>query len=103
VLDEVAALGRPPAGDELERGRHVALADWTFGHEKVHQQALVAGGALCLFGDLELPARQLTAALAAGGDEVADAARRHLDPETAVVGWSLPVAGEGTVGAEPGA
>ena len=95
LVEEVASLAeRPPAGDELERARRVALADWTFGHEKVHQQALTAGGALCLFGDLGLPARQLAAAVAAGGDELAAVARRHLDPRQAVVGWSLPPAGE---------
>ena len=42
----------PPGAEEVERCRQIAVADWVFGHEKVHQQALSVGLALALF-DLE--------------------------------------------------
>ncbi len=95
VLEEIAGLARrPPGGDELERARRILRADWVFGHERVYQQALAAGFGLAMLGDLEHPGRQLARALAATADELAAAAHRHLTPEGAVIGWSLPK-GEG--------
>ncbi len=92
VCGELAALGsgeRPPAPEEIERARRMAVADWVFGHERVHQQALAVGSALTLF-DLGHPHRELCRLLATGADDVVAAAARHLRPEAAVVGWSLP-------------
>jgi zinc protease len=93
VLAELAALaeGRGPVTPiELERARRVVTADWVFGHERVHQQALAAGFALALF-DLGHAERSLGRALAAGSDELGAVAARWLVPERgAVVGWSLP-------------
>jgi zinc protease len=92
VVGELAALAsgeRPPAAAELERARRVTAADWVFGHEKVHQQALAAGFALALF-DLGHAEREMAGALAAGSEDVVAAAARHLDLGAAVVGWSLP-------------
>jgi len=47
LLGEV--LTSPLPEEELERARQIATADWVFGHEKVHQQALSAGLALTVF------------------------------------------------------
>lgn len=91
VFAEVASLAdRPPDGAELERARHILQADWVLGHERVYQQALAAGFALAMLGDLDHPGRHLARGLAASPEDLAAAARRHLDPESAVVGWSLP-------------
>jgi zinc protease len=96
VLAELAGLAlRPPDAEELERARRVTLADWVMGHEKVYQQALAAGFALALFGDLEQPERSLARCLEVEAEGVADAARRYLDPCGAVIGWSLPRNGGG--------
>jgi zinc protease len=92
VLGELVALAfgeRPPSAAELERARRVTAADWVFGHEKVHQQALATGFALALF-DLGHAEREMARALAAGPEEVVAAAARHLDLGAAVVGWSRP-------------
>jgi zinc protease len=92
VLGELEALAfgeRPPSAAELERARRVTAADWVFGHEKVHQQALATGFALALF-DLGHAEREMARALAAGPEEVVAAAARHLDLGAAVVGWSRP-------------
>jgi zinc protease len=78
-----------PESDEVERARQILLADWVFGHERIHQQALTAGFALALF-DLEHPERALAAIAAARPEELQAAAAAHLDPQAAVVGWSLP-------------
>jgi zinc protease len=97
VLGELAALAsgrRPPSAVELERARRVLTADWVFGHERVHQQALAAGFALSLF-DLGHAERDLARALAASAEEVVEVARRWLVPEGGVVGWSLPRRGAG--------
>jgi zinc protease len=81
---------RPPDEDELERCRRIAAADWVFGHEKVHQQALSVGSALALF-DLEHLDLHLERLLAAGAGELLQVADRYLRPELgAVMGWSLP-------------
>ncbi len=100
LMAELARVRRePPAAEELERGRRILVADWVFGHERVHQQALAAGAALTLF-DLEHPEQQLARLLALPAEAVSEAAARYLDPEQgAVLGWSLP--GEsGSEGAE---
>jgi zinc protease len=81
---------RPPGEEELERCRQIAAADWVFGHEKVHQQALSVGLALALF-DLEHLDLHLERLLAAGSGQLLEVADRHLRPERgAVMGWSLP-------------
>jgi zinc protease len=80
----------PPGEDELERCRQIAAADWVFGHEKVHQQALSVGMALALF-DLEHLDLHLERLLAAGSGQLLEVADRYLRPERgAVIGWSLP-------------
>jgi len=81
---------RPPGEEELERCRRIAAADWVFGHEKVHQQALSVGMALTLF-DLEHLDLHLERLLAAGSGHLLEVADRYLRPERgAVMGWSLP-------------
>lgn len=91
LLELVADLERnPPTAEEMERARQIAMADWVFGHEKVHQQALSVGIALTLF-DLEHLDRHLAGVLAAGPEQVLDVAARYLRPENGgVLGWSLP-------------
>lgn len=91
VLELLAELRhRPPGEEELERCRQMAAADWVFGHEKVHQQALSVGAALALF-DLEHLDRHLERLLAAGSGQLLEAADRYLNPERGgVIGWSLP-------------
>jgi zinc protease len=80
----------PPSADELERARQIVVADWIFGHERVHQQALAAGFALALF-DLEHSERELRQVIEAGRDEVAACAERALDVEhSSLTAWSLP-------------
>jgi len=92
VLAELAALSeaRPPTAQEMERAHRVALADWVFGHDRVHQQALAMGFALALFGDVDFAVEQVERLLAADAEAVTRAAGRYLDTATAVVGWSLP-------------
>lgn len=91
ILELLAELEtNPPSAEELERARQIATADWVFGHEKVHQQALSVGIALTLF-DLEHLDRHLAGTLAAGPAQVLDVAARYLRPQNGgVLGWSLP-------------
>jgi zinc protease len=90
VRRELEAVRAAPAPEaEVDRARQILLADWVFGHERVHQQALAAGFALALF-DLDHPRRSLERLAAAAPDELQAAAAAHLDPEATVVGWSLP-------------
>jgi zinc protease len=87
-LRRLAAEPVPPA--ELARARQGMLADWVFGHEQVHQQALSLGFGVTLFAE-DQGERSLTAALAASADDLLGAAARWLDAErSAVVGWALP-------------
>jgi len=80
----------PPGAEEIERCRQIAVADWVFGHEKVHQQALSVGLALALF-DLEYLDLHLDRLLATGPERLLEVAERYLRPERgSVVGWSLP-------------
>ncbi|HYN19429.1 MAG TPA: pitrilysin family protein [Thermoanaerobaculia bacterium] len=88
LLEEI--ISKPPGVEETERARQIATADWVFGHERVHQQALSAGLALAVF-DLAHLDRHLQRLLATGSDELLDVASRYLRPERGgVLGWSLP-------------
>lgn len=91
LLELLADLEKnPPSAEEMERARQIATADWVFGHEKVHQQALSVGIARALY-DLEHLDRHLAGVLAAGPGQVLDVAARYLRPEKGgVLGWSLP-------------
>ncbi|HEX4963021.1 MAG TPA: pitrilysin family protein [Thermoanaerobaculia bacterium] len=91
VLELIAEVAtQPPGEEELERCRQMAVADWVFGHEKVHQQAVSAGLAMALF-DLEHLDRHLDQLLATTADRLLEVAGRYLRPEKGgVVGWSLP-------------
>jgi zinc protease len=94
VLEHLGRLGRepiPPA--ELARARQGMFADWVFGHEQVHQQALSLGFGAALFAE-DQGERSLTAALAADAGELQAAAARWLDAgRGGVVGWALPKRG----------
>jgi zinc protease len=91
VLELLADLRHnPPDAEELERCRQIAVADWVFGHEKVHQQALSVGVALAQF-DLEYLDLHLERLLATNTTSLLAAAERYLRPERgSIVGWSLP-------------
>ena len=91
LLRELSRLRQEePTPAELERAQRIILADWVLGHERVHQQALLAGSSLALF-DLDHPERQLRRLLEGDAGAVTEAARRWLDPGAgAVLGWSLP-------------
>lgn len=91
LMTELERLtGFPPSAEEIERAKRVALADWVFGHEKVYQQAQLAGYALALF-DLDQPRRHLEHMLATSGAEMLEIAERYLQPDrSGVLGWSLP-------------
>jgi zinc protease len=91
VFELIEDLRRtPPDAEELERCRRIAVADWVFGHEKVHQQALSVGLALALF-DLEYLDLHLDRLLATGPERLLEVTERYLRPERgSVVGWSLP-------------
>ncbi|MGE5234555.1 MAG: M16 family metallopeptidase [Acidobacteriota bacterium] len=90
LLAELEEVRRGPLPEEeLERARQILVADWVFGHERVHQQALTAGFALALF-DLGHPVRQLERMAACDAARVREVAARYLDPARgAVLGWSL--------------
>jgi len=80
----------PPTPEEVERARQIATADWVFGHEKVHQQAISLGLSAALF-DLDYVNRHLAGLLAASPEQVLEVISRYLRPERgAVLGWSLP-------------
>jgi predicted Zn-dependent peptidase len=84
------ARDEPFTDEEIARAKRILLADWVFGHERVHQIALTAGFSLALF-DLEHPERQLRAMTQCDAATLRAAARRHLDPERgALLAWSLP-------------
>jgi len=83
-------IADPPSPAEVERARQISMADWVFGHEKVHQQAISLGLAATLF-DLDYLDRHLAGLLAAGPERVLEVSARYLYPERgAVLGWSLP-------------
>jgi zinc protease len=91
LLRHLADLAeRTPSAEEVERAKQIIRADWVFGHEKVHQQALSAGFALTLF-DLGYLDRHLAATLATTPEQLREMAVRYLDAgKSAVLGWSLP-------------
>lgn len=91
LLAQLEALAsEPPDDEELARARQVLKADWVFGHERVHQQALAARFALTHF-DLDHPYRSLRRALELGPGELARVASDYLRPHRGgVIGWSLP-------------
>jgi zinc protease len=90
VLAHLRALGDAPLEEaELARARTALLADWVFGNEQAHQQALTLGFGLALF-DEGHSERNLAAALAASAEDLQQAAKRWLVPERGVVGWALP-------------
>lgn len=86
-LESLAAA--PPSSTELARAKQIALADWVFGHERVHQKALLAGSSTALF-ELDHPRRQLERLLASSGEEVQAVAGRAFVPRRGALGWSLP-------------
>jgi zinc protease len=87
LLAEV--LADPPGAEEVERAQQMAVADWVFDHEKVHQQAVSAGQALALF-DCEHLDRQMRRLLDTGPERLLEVASRYLVPDHGVLGWSLP-------------
>ncbi len=90
VLAHLRGLAEEPlTEEELARARSALLADWVFGNELVHQQALSLGYGLALY-DEEQAERSLAAALAASAAELQAAAARWLVPERGVLGWALP-------------
>jgi zinc protease len=91
LLRHLADLAeRTPSAEEVERAKQIVRADWVFGHEKVHQQALSAGFALTLF-DLRYLDRHLAATLETTPEQLREMAVRYLDAQkSAVFGWSLP-------------
>ncbi len=96
LFEEMARLSASgPSEEEVERAKQIAVADWIFGHERVHQQALALGGALTLF-DLRHPERQLGRLLAADLGDLQRTAARWLDSGGGgVLGWSLPAEASG--------
>lgn len=82
-------LREPPKRAEVARARRMLLADWVFDHDRVHQQAqrLAHNAAL---GDLDLAARWWHSLHDTEPDTLHAVARRWLDLDRAVVGWSLP-------------
>jgi len=90
VLAHLRALAAAPLGEaELARARTALLADWVFGNEQAHQQALTLGFGVALF-DERYAETNLAAALAASPEDLQQAAKRWLLPERGVVGWALP-------------
>ncbi len=79
-----------PRAEEVERAKRVLRADWVFGQERVHQQALSVGFSLLHF-DLDHSRRHLRAALEAEPEDLRRVAEIYLKPQLGgVVGWSLP-------------
>ena len=64
-------------------------ADWIFGHERIHQQALTLASALA-HHDADFPERYLASVLAASRDRVLEVGREVLRLDSGVLGWSLP-------------
>jgi zinc protease len=90
VQEELAAVAAAPIpAEELARAHAALLADWVFGNEQAHQQALSLGFGVALFDETHAE-RDLAAALAASAEELREAAARWLQPERGVVGWALP-------------
>ncbi len=92
VLGQIELLRlHGPTEEEVARAQRMITADWVFAHEKVFQQAFLAGSALSLF-DLEHPWRTFERMLSARAEDVAPVAERYLEPAAGgVIGWSLPL------------
>lgn len=86
VLEDLRSSG--PTSDEVARAKKILLTDWLFGHEKIHQLALLLGSSLALF-DAEHPFRYLDRLAAAEAADLCEIADRYLAP-AGVLGWSLP-------------
>ena len=91
VLRQIDRLrDQGPDDAEVARAKRIIAADWVFAHEKVFQQAFLAGTALALF-DLEHPWRYFEQLLSAEAADLVDVAERYLRPAAGgVLGWSLP-------------
>ena len=91
VLGLLADLAeRPPSAEEVDRAREVLFADWSFGHERISQQALSLASDLALF-ERGWSERTLEAIAALGPEDVVRSAAARLVPEHgSVIGWSLP-------------
>ncbi len=91
VLRQIELLRRQgPDAMEVARAKRIIVADWVFAHEKVFQQAFLAGTALALF-DLDHPWRYFEQLQAADADGLRAVAKRYLRPAASgVLGWSLP-------------
>ena len=91
LMEELRRIAEvAPSAEEVERAKRVLRADWVFGQERVHQQALSAGFSLLHF-DLDHPRRHLRRSLEARPEDLRRVAQTYLQPELGgVVGWSLP-------------
>ncbi len=91
VLAELARLlAEPLSEEEIDRARRILVADWVFGVERIHQQALAVGMAACLF-DRGYPERHLGRLLDCPAERLAEVAERWIRPrQSSVTGWSLP-------------
>lgn len=91
VVAELERLvSEPPDPREIEQARRLLVADWVFGMERIHQQALAAGMAASLF-DHDYAARHLRRALDCSPERLAEVAAKYIRPrESSVTGWSLP-------------
>ncbi len=89
VLRQIELLrAQGPSDAEVARAKRIIAADWVFAHEKVFQQAFLAGTALSLF-DLEHPWRYFEQLLAGEATDLGEVAERYLQPAAGVLGWSL--------------
>jgi hypothetical protein len=76
------------------------IADWVFGHEKVHQQALALGVTAALFDETHLE-RQMARIASTTTSEVREAAARFLVvDECSTIGWALPDEDDGDGGGD---
>ena len=88
VLHDLASAS--PSCEETARARSMLIADWVFGHERVHQQAMLAAMAETVFS-ADYPARHLQAIADCLPADITRCATAYLSPvRGSVVGWSLP-------------
>jgi zinc protease len=101
VAAELRRLRESPVeAAELDRARRVLIADWVFGHEKVHQQALALGVTAALFDETHLE-RQMARIASTTTSEVREAAARFLIvDECSTIGWALPDEDDGDGGGD---
>ena len=87
LLEEVR---QGPIDDrELARAKQVFRADWVFAHERIYQQALMAGSALA-HHDAEFPERYRRQIADCDGEDLRAMASRYLELDSGVVGWCRP-------------